>query len=113
MRSLIELLANDGYIIVNKQLTKLLGLNEALIIGELISEYRYYSNRDELTDDGFFFSTIENIEENTSLNEYLQRKAMKRLVEMGILEIEHRKDKLRFFRINEKRLESILLGNNV
>jgi hypothetical protein len=51
-----------------------LGIDEAIILGELASEYEYWSRREELQD-GYFYSTIENIEENTTLTEYKQRKA--------------------------------------
>ena len=57
-----ELLATDGYIQVNKKLIKTLGLHEAIIIGELCSEYNYWKNREELVE-GSFYSTRENIEE--------------------------------------------------
>lgn len=112
MESLIELLASDGYVIVNKELATRIGLNEALLIGELISEYRYYRNREELTEDGYFFSTIENIENNTTLNEYAQRKAVKHLMELEILSVERRKDGLRFFKINSEKLEEYLKIND-
>ena len=45
----------------------MLGLNEAVLLGELCSEYSYWNNIDKLEDDGYFYSTRENIEENTRI----------------------------------------------
>ena len=44
MSVLTDLLANNGYIIVNKVLIRKLGLECAILIGELCSEYSYWEN---------------------------------------------------------------------
>lgn len=87
MQAISKLLSTDGFIQVNKTLIKLLGLHEAIIIGELCSEYNYWEAQGKLID-GMFYSTRENIEENTGLNEHYQRKAMKHLQELGLLIVE-------------------------
>ena len=84
MSILMNLLSNSGYIIVNKEIIKKIGLHEAIIIGELCSEYTYWEKANKL-DNGYFFSTRENIEENTGLSAYQQREAFKRLAQMGIV----------------------------
>ena len=38
---LIDLLSNTGYIIVNKEIIKKIGLHESILLGELCSEYIY------------------------------------------------------------------------
>lgn len=81
-----ELLATDGYIPVNKKLIKVLGLHEAIIIGELCSEYNYWKNKGELIE-GSFYSTRENIEENTGLSEHYQRKAFENLIQTEIISV--------------------------
>ena len=75
---IIDLLANNGYIVLNKTVMKAIGLHEAILLGELCSEYVYWRKRDEL-EDGYFYSTRENIEEQTMLSVYQQRKAIKNL----------------------------------
>jgi len=82
-----DLLTNDGYIIVNKKLIQLYGLEEAIIIGELSSEYNYYKQRGQITEDGLFYSTVENIEKNTSLSKHQQLKALKHLEEEGLIKV--------------------------
>lgn len=86
MNSISKLLATDGYIMVNKTLIKNLGLHEAILIGELCAEYNYWADNNKLNDD-CFYSTRENIEQNTGLTEHLQRKATATLVDAGILTI--------------------------
>lgn len=84
MSILMSLLSNNGYIIVNKDLIKKLGLHEAILLGEMCAEYTYWEKSNKL-EEGFFFSTKENIAENTGLSPYQQRLPLKRLVEYGIV----------------------------
>lgn len=84
MNMMMSLLSNSGYIVVNKEIIKKLGLNEAIMLGELCSEYSYWEKFQKL-DDGYFFSTRENIEENTGMSAYLQRESLKKLVNVGIV----------------------------
>ena len=42
MSILMSILSNDGYIILNKYVMKALGLHEAILLGELCSEYIYW-----------------------------------------------------------------------
>lgn len=104
-----ELLSKDGYILCNKQLAKTLGLHEAIILGELCAEFEYWKNSCGLTGEGYFFSTIENIEKNTTLSEKQQRNAISNLVSANILET-----KLiglpakKHFKINEKEIFKFL-----
>ena len=82
---IIDFLANDNYIIVNKDLIRKIGLNEAVLIGELASEYKSWRKKEKLVDD-MFYSTIDNIEENTGLNEYHQRKIINNLIKLDLIE---------------------------
>lgn len=66
--TLLKLIASDSFITVNKEIIKKVGLEEAIILGELISELDYWTKNNGLTEDGYFFSTIENIEEKTTLS---------------------------------------------
>lgn len=86
MNSIAKLLSTDGYITVNKTLIHNLGLHEAILIGELCAEYNYWDSLGKL-ENGSFFSTRQNIEENTGLNEHFQRKAFETLKEYGIVTI--------------------------
>lgn len=82
--SLIQYLASSNYITVNKSLIKAFGLCEAVLIGELCSEYTFWEQNNQL-EDGFFYATIDKIEDNTGLSAYEQRAAIKKLESAGII----------------------------
>lgn len=109
---LVSLIASNNYIVVNKQLARAFGLEEAVILGELASEMEYWQQRGELKD-GYFYSTIENVKDSTTLSDKRQRSALNALKEAGIIDV-----KLaglpakRYIRINENQLAQILLNNN-
>ncbi len=108
--NILSLLASDNYIIVNKELIKRLGLEESIIVGDLASMYLYLSKENKLGDDGFFFYTIEAMQENTSLSDYQQRKALENLKNKGIIEIQRREiPAKRFIKLDIEKLEEIFL----
>lgn len=109
---LVSMIASNNYIVVNKQLARAFGLEEAVILGELASEMEYWQQRGELQE-GFFYSTIENVKDSTTLSDKRQRSALNTLKDAGIVDV-----KLaglpakRYIRINEKQLALILLNNS-
>ena len=84
MEGITNLLSSSGYITVNKHLIKIIGLNAAVLLGELCSEYNYWRDNGNLVE-GSFYSTRENIRENTGLTEYAQREALDILNEYEII----------------------------
>lgn len=109
---LVSMIASNNYIVVNKTLAQTFGLEEAVMLGELASEMEYWQQRGELKD-GFFYSTIENVKDATTLTDKRQRSALKALKAAGIIDV-----KLaglpakRYVRINEQQLATILLNND-
>lgn len=85
----LDVLAHDNYISVNRTLIKAVGLSGAVFIGELLSEARYYANTN-LLEDGWFYSTVENIADRCGLSKHQQGEAMKDLLELGLIEVEYR-----------------------
>lgn len=81
----LDLLANDNYLIVNRDMVKLLGLRQAVMFGELCSEQNYW-NKQAGEDEQWFYSTQENIEDKIGLSPYEQREALKVLEEKGLIE---------------------------
>ena len=85
--NILHLIASDSFITVNKELIKVVGLEAAVLIGELASEHNYWTQNKGITSDGYFFSTIENMEEKTSLSGHQQRQALKKLEEIGVVTV--------------------------
>ncbi len=79
-----HLLSSSAFLIVNKQLAKQVGLKGAILLADLISKEEYFI-ANGMTD-GWFFNTAKNIEEDTCLTSHQQRKAIKSLKDLGIIE---------------------------
>ena len=84
--SVLRLLANDDFIAVNRTVASVVGIDGAIMLGELASEYKYWDDRGELKD-GMFYSTIENMEKNTYMSAYNQRIALAKLEEAGLITV--------------------------
>lgn len=82
--NILSLLASDNYIVINRDLLKKYGINVALMLCELASEYNYFEQSGKL-EDGMFYSTIDNINERTGLSKYQQSEALKVLDKIGIV----------------------------
>lgn len=106
----IKLLASNNFITFNRDLAKLVGLEAAIMLGELASEQSYWMARDGL-EDGYFFSTLENIENKTTLSRKKQDKAIKMLKDKGIIQVKVRGcPAKRYFKINEYWILRLLSG---
>lgn len=105
---ILQFLASRNYITVNKDLIKIIGLEEAVVLGELASEYNYFLDKEEL-EDGYFYSTIENMENNTGLTEHKQRKAINTLKDKELLDIRVKgMPAKRYIKINEEQVLKLL-----
>lgn len=111
--SIIELIASDNYIAVNRDLIRLLGLEGAVVLGELASQHRYWKNNNGLTDDGYFYSTSDNIEKSTGLKEARQRAVIKKLVSQKVIDVKLKGlPATRHFKINEVQLLSMMQNSS-
>lgn len=87
--SILNLLSSDNFIAVNKSIAAEVGLEAAVVLGELASEFVYWQSIGGL-EDGFFYSTIENLEKRTFLSGYSQRLAISKLQEKGWIEVKRK-----------------------
>lgn len=83
----MELIISKNFIAVNKDLIKSLGLEEAVMMGELVDEFLYGEQQNTIDEEGYFLSTVDNVEQNTGLKESRQRTVIKHLVEAGIITV--------------------------
>ena len=99
---ILQILATDNFITVNRTVAGIVGLEAAVIFGELASESNYWQQH-KLYKDGWFFSTVENLQKRTFLSAHQQREAIKRLEDQGWIETEKRgMPARRFIRMNEE-----------
>lgn len=79
-----NLLASTSFIIANKALIKRIGLAEAILIGELCSQYNYWRAKKGL-EGGWFYSTVANVEEETGIKRTTQTTLLTKLEGIGLL----------------------------
>lgn len=102
-----NLLSSSAFLIVNKQLAKQVGLKGAILLADLISKEEYFI-ANGMTD-GWFFNTEANIERDTTLTSYQQRKVLKTLKKYEIIETKRKGIPAKqYFKINEANLLKIL-----
>ena len=102
-----HLLSSTAFIVLNKELARQVGLKEAIILADLISKEEYFI-ANGMTD-GWFFNTEDNIEADTTLNSYHQRKCLKTLKDKGLLEVKRKGIPAKqYFKINEQQVLQIL-----
>lgn len=106
MTMINEMTTGKGFIMVNKTLAKLVGLVPATIYGELLSTFMYWQQREQLTlIDGkeWFFCTIEDLEDKTTVKKTAQAQAIKVLEKEGLLETKrYGLPAKRYFHITDK-----------
>lgn len=97
---ILERLNPDNTVSFSRPLAHSLGLNAAVVYSALISKMAYYSGRGMLGGEGWFYSTVADLQESTSLSKRQQCTAVKTLTEAGLIEC--KKDGMparRYFRI--------------
>lgn len=69
----------------NRPIAHALGLGAAVVYSALISKYEYYYKHNMLGEDGFFYSTIADLQESTTLTKRQQKDAIKVLIDKGLI----------------------------
>lgn len=107
---IIDLLRADGSIVINKKLAKAIGIDAAIIYSELVSRQAFFESRGQLTEDGYFFNTIEDLEDGTMLSKYQQSKAIKKLEQLELIKTDRRDiPPKRYFKIiNNNKIVQVL-----
>lgn len=108
----LKLIFGDWFIQLSKPLIKIFGLEAALMLCNLYSEYRYWKGKGKLSNEacGSFYSTVENVEHNTGLSKSKQLKAIKVLEEYGVIKkYLHGNPPKRYFIFIEKGLEKLII----
>ena len=106
-RELDEMFESD-FIRLPRPLIRRFNLNTAVMLSEIYSEYRYWKERGELQSGGWFFSTVENMYNNTGLSKHQQLMACKELEEYGIIQIKyHEMPKKRYFKFDMGKVDKL------
>ena len=95
----------------NRPIAHALGLGAAVVYAALISKQVYYEQHDMLDEEGFFYSTIADLQESTSMGKCQQSNAIKVLTDAGLVEVCRRgMPAKRYFRVldDEVALDELL-----
>jgi len=96
-----HLLSSSAFLVLNKELARQIGLKESVLLADLISKEEYFI-ANGMTD-GWFFNTEANIEQDTTLTPFQQRKCLKTLKKHQIVETKRRGVPAKqYFKINEQ-----------
>ncbi len=87
---ILERLNHNNTVSFNRPIAHALGLGAAVVYSALIAKQVYYEQRDMLDGEGFFYSTIADLEESTSLSKRQQSGAIKALIDAGLVECQKR-----------------------
>ena len=85
MNEIFKLLNPDNTVTLNRPLAHILGANAAIIYSALAAKQAYYEQRGMLDEEGFCYSTVDDLKESTSLSKRQQGGAIKTLVEVGLV----------------------------
>tara|TARA_R110001583_G_scaffold79666_1_gene215029 strand:+ start:388 stop:1005 length:618 start_codon:yes stop_codon:yes gene_type:complete len=102
-----HLLSSTAFLVLNKELARQVGLKEAVLLADLISKEEYFIARGMT--DGWFFNTEANIEKDTTLTAYQQRKCLKTLKKAQLIEVKRKGIPAKqYFKINEELVMQLL-----
>ena len=101
MKSTLDKMFESDFVRLPRPFIRKFNLNTAVMLSEIYSEYTYWKDHDGLQPGGWFFSTVENMYNNTGLSKHQQLVACKELVEYGIIKIKyHGMPKKRYFKFD-------------
>ena len=85
---ILDILRSDGSVTVNKKLISKLkgGLVTAGFLSELIARYKYHERKGQVKEGGWFYCTIDKVEEQLGIGRGQQDSVIKELLALGLIE---------------------------
>lgn len=84
--SFFQILNPDNTMSFNRYIAHAIGITETIIYFSLISKMMNHMKNNRLDNDGFFYATVGDIQESTTVKKEKQIVAIKKLVEVGLIE---------------------------
>lgn len=106
-----DILGNQSYIAVYKKLIRTIGLIDSIILSLLYNYAIFYHSKDSLDSEGYFFKSMNSMEEELNVSSHIIRTSLKKLKERDLIDYK-RKDsppKLYFY-INILKIRDLLIG---
>lgn len=103
---ILNLISQKNFITFNKVIAKAIGLEEALVLGQVCSLSNIFKDKE-------FYFTYAEIQEETCLSEYAVKKAVQNLIKLNILTVERKGCPCKnWYTINEDVISEILDSRN-
>ena len=90
IENILAVLNPNNTMSINRTLAHAIGMSEAVVYAALIAKYSYYEQTGKLTDDGWFFSTVTDLQESTTFGVKAQKSAIRNLTDRGLIQCEIR-----------------------
>ena len=74
---------------MSRPLTHIIGALETMVYGALLAKFSYYK-KNNMLDDGWFYSTIPDLYESTSLSAFKQKRCIMTLESFGLIETKNK-----------------------
>lgn len=104
----LKLISSKGYLTISKELARNIGLDETLVLTELISKYNYWNEKQQLDEEDYFYLTVEDLEYETTLSKYKQTQAINNLKKLKLIQtIVKGLPAKRYFKINENNIKKL------
>lgn len=81
----LNTLSKDAHWMVNKKIAKETNNDTAILLADFIAKYHYFEKRDGLTNDGYFFNTAKNIENDTNIKRNKQKTCIQLLEKKNLI----------------------------
>jgi hypothetical protein len=106
---ILDLLSSGKFLLINKNLARKIGVDATLLLAELLNKNGHWKNEGKTVEfdgiPGYFYATIESIEEETTLTRKAQDSALRRLKDAGfVTHILKGLPAKRYFLINEEKI---------
>lgn len=83
-------LSQDSHWVVNKNITRAIGIEAAAMLSDLISKKKYFRSRGELDDKGGFFNTSDNLQRDLNISDRVRRRLQKILIDHKLVQVKKR-----------------------
>lgn len=101
LKNKLDQMFESDFIRVPRPFIRRFNLNTAVMLSEIYSEYTYWKDHNGLQDGGWFYSTVDNMLNNTGLSKHQQLVACKELETYGIIKVKyHGMPKKRYFKFD-------------
>lgn len=87
---ILNVIRSDNILSFNKALARRIGVSEAIVYSMIVAKYFYWKDKGRLTQDGYFFYTIEDMEQDTTLSRKTQKRAVDNLGKIGLIKMDRR-----------------------